>query len=62
MEVTHGGDIWLDKIVSINIDIIAHITGLPSWGMDLVQFINDKTKDKALKEDMKKKYSTDRGT
>jgi hypothetical protein len=62
MEVTHGRDIWLDKRVSIDIELIAHITRLPSWGMDLAQFINDKTKEKALAEEMKNKYSTERGT
>jgi hypothetical protein len=32
--VTHGGDIWLDNIVSIDVELIANIIGLPSWGMD----------------------------
>jgi hypothetical protein len=34
MAVTHGGDIWLDKLVSIDVELIAHITGFPSRGMD----------------------------
>jgi hypothetical protein len=41
---------------------IVHITGFPSRGMDPVQFLDDKTKEKALAEEMKKKYGTDRGT
>jgi hypothetical protein len=32
MAVTHGGDIWLDKLISIDVELIAHITGLPSQG------------------------------
>jgi hypothetical protein len=28
--VTHGGDIWLDKLVSIDVELIANITRLPS--------------------------------
>ena len=36
MEFTHGEDIWLDKFISIDVELIAHITGFPSWGMDLV--------------------------
>jgi hypothetical protein len=35
--------LWLDKIIPIDVDIIAHITGLPSWGMDPTQFLEEKT-------------------
>jgi hypothetical protein len=62
MEITHGGDIWLENLISIDVELIAHITGLPSQGMDPVQFIDEKTKEKSLMEEMKKKYDTDRGT
>jgi hypothetical protein len=62
MAVTHGRDIWLDKLISIDVELIAHITGLPSWGMDPAQFLDDKTKEKALAEEMKNKYGTERGT
>jgi hypothetical protein len=62
LEVTHGGDIWLDKLVSIDVEIIASIIRLPFWGMDPAQFMDDKTKEKSLAEEMKKKYGTDRGT
>jgi hypothetical protein len=62
LAVTHGGDIWLDNLVSIDVELIAHITGLSSRGMDPTQFLDDKTKEKALAEEMKKKYGTDRGT
>jgi hypothetical protein len=62
MEVTHDRDIWLDKLVLIDVEIIAHITGLSSRGMDPAQFINYKTKEKSLMEEMKKKYGTNRGT
>ena len=62
MAVTHCGDIWLDKFISIDVELIAHIIGFPSWGMDPTQFLDDKTKEKALEEEMKNKYGTDRGT
>jgi hypothetical protein len=62
MVVTHGGDLWLDKLVSIDVELIVHITGLPSRGMDPAQFLEDKTKEKALAEEMKNKYDTERGT
>jgi hypothetical protein len=62
MEVTHGGDICLDKLVSIDVELIAHIVGLQAWGMDPAQFLDDKTKEKSLAKEMKKKYGTNRGT
>jgi len=62
MEVTHGGDLWLDKLVLINVEIIAYIIGMPSQGMDPAQFLKDKTKEKALIEEMKKTYDTERVT
>jgi hypothetical protein len=62
LTVTHGGDIWLDKHILIDVDLIAKIIGLPIRGMDPALFLDDKTKDKVLVEEMKKKYGTDRGT
>jgi hypothetical protein len=61
MEVTHGGYPWLEQLVSIDVEIIAYIRGLPSWGEDPTQLINDKMKDKALVEEKKNKYGIERG-
>jgi hypothetical protein len=52
----------LDKIILIDVELIMHITGFPSKGMDPIQFLDDKTKEKVLVEEMKNKYGTDRGT
>jgi hypothetical protein len=62
LSVTHGGDIWLDKPVPINVELIAQITGLPTRGMDLALILDDKSKEKTLAEEMNNKYGTDRGT
>jgi hypothetical protein len=48
--------------VSIDVELITNITGFPTQGMDPTQFLDDKAREKALAEDMKKKYGTDRGT
>jgi hypothetical protein len=32
MEVTHGGYLWLEEPVSIDVELISFITGLPSRG------------------------------
>jgi hypothetical protein len=61
MAVTHGGDIWLDNIVLIDVEIITHIIGFPSWGMDTMHFIDNKTKEKELTKERKNKFSTKRG-
>ena len=62
LAVTHGGDIWLDKPVPIPVDLIAQITELPTRGMDPALILDDKSKEKALAEEKKKKYGTARGT
>jgi hypothetical protein len=58
----HGGDIWLDRPIPITVDLTVKITGLPSWGMDPALSLDDKSKEKVLAEEMKKKYDTMRGT
>jgi hypothetical protein len=51
----------MDKPVPITIDLIVQITGLPIRGMDPALFLDDKTKEKVLTEEMNK-YGTSRGT
>jgi hypothetical protein len=55
-------DIWLDKLISIDVELIAKIIGLPIRGMDPVQFLDEKSREKTLAKEMNKKYGTDRGT
>jgi hypothetical protein len=62
MPVTHGGYLCLEQVISIDVEIIAYITRLPSWGEEPTQFLEDKTKEKALAKEMKKKYGTERGS
>jgi hypothetical protein len=61
MAITHGIYLWMEKNVSIDVELIAHITGFPSWGEDPTQFLEEKTKEKTLDEEMKNKYGTERG-
>jgi hypothetical protein len=62
LEVMHGGILWLDTQVSIDVDLIAKITGLPTNGEQPTQYLDDKTKEKALEEEMKQMYGTERGS
>jgi hypothetical protein len=48
--------------VSIDVKLIWFIIGLPSNGEKLVQYMDDKTKEKALVEEMKKTYGVERGS
>jgi hypothetical protein len=62
MAVTHRGYLWVEEPVSIDVELIVFITGLPSQGESPMQFLDDKTKEKALAEEMKKTYGTERGS
>jgi hypothetical protein len=35
MEVLHGGFLWMEEPISIDVELIAFITGLPSMGESL---------------------------
>jgi hypothetical protein len=52
----------LDNHASIDVELIVKIIGLPIRGMDPALCLDEKTKEKALAEEMNKKYGTDRGT
>jgi hypothetical protein len=62
LALVHGGILWMDMMVSIDVDLIAEITGLPTDGENPTQYLDDKTKEKALAEEMKKTYGTERGS
>jgi hypothetical protein len=61
MEVTHRGNLWVEEPVSIDVKLIAFITWMPSRGENPMQYLDYKTKEKALEEEMKKIYGTERG-
>jgi len=62
MAVTHGRYLQLEKLVSIYIELITYIIGIASWGEDPMYFLEEKTKEKELVEEMKNKYGTKRGS
>jgi hypothetical protein len=55
LAVTHGVDIWLEKPVPITVELITQIIALPTWGMNPTLILDNKFKEKALAEEMKKK-------
>jgi hypothetical protein len=48
--------------VSIDVELISFIIGLPSNDDNIVQYMDDKTKEKELAEEMKKTYGKERGS
>jgi hypothetical protein len=62
LEVTHRGYLWVEYPVLIDIEFITYIIGLPSRGKTPTQFLHEKTKEKALAEEMKKTYGIERGS
>jgi hypothetical protein len=50
LSVLHGGFLWLEEPISIDVELISFIIGLPSNGEKLAQYLEDKTKEKALTE------------
>jgi hypothetical protein len=57
----HGGIIWIDRPIPINVDLIATITGLPTDGEKPKQYLEDKTKEKSISDEIKAKYGAKRG-
>jgi uncharacterized membrane protein len=62
LAVLHGGILWLDELVSIDIELIAFTTGLPLDGEKPTQYLDDKNKEKSLAEEMNKTYGIERGS
>jgi hypothetical protein len=62
MGILHGGFLWLEEPISIDVELISFITGLSSMGESHVQYLDDKKKAKSLVEEMNKTYNTERGS
>ena len=58
----HGGILSLDRHVSIDVDLTIEITGLPTNGEKPEKYLDEKTKEKTLAEEMKKTYGTVKGS
>jgi hypothetical protein len=62
LSLLHQGILWMERPVSIDVDLIIEIIGLLIDGEKMKKYLDDKTKDKALAEEMKNKYNIDRGS
>jgi hypothetical protein len=57
----HGGMLWMDRPVPINVDLITVITRIPTYGEKPNQYLEDKTKEKAIPDEIKEKYGMNKG-
>jgi hypothetical protein len=55
----HGGFLWMEQPISIDLEMIALITRLSSMGENPTKYLDDKTKEKTLAEEMKRTYETE---
>ena len=51
----------MDRLVPINVDLIVEITVLPTNGEKPKQYLEDKTREKSISNEIKEKYDTKRG-
>jgi len=52
----------MEILVPINVNLIAKITGLPTDGINLENYLDDKMKEKSIGEEVKEKFCMDRGS
>jgi len=57
----HGGILWMDRLVPINVDLITTNIGLPMDGEKLDKYLEEKTKAKQISDEIKVKYGVERG-
>ena len=56
----HGGCMWFDSHIFVDVDLIFSITRLPKERVDLTPFFVGKEQDKSLVSQMKEKYNLTR--
>jgi hypothetical protein len=57
----HEGILWMDRLIPINVDLIAAITRLPTDGENPKKYLEDKTKAESISDEIKEKFGTKRG-
>jgi hypothetical protein len=61
LERVHKGILWMDRPVPINVDLITTITEIPIDGEKSEQYLEDKSKEKSISDEIKEKYGSERG-
>ena len=55
----HRGILWMDRSVPITVDLITGITWIPTDGENLKQYLEEKTRAKAILDEIKAKYGAE---
>jgi hypothetical protein len=57
----HGGILWMDRLVQIDVALIAKTTGLPTIGAQPYEYLDNKAHEKKIVELVKEQFGTSRG-
>jgi len=58
----HGGILWMDRSVPIDVALIAKITGLSTIGTQLEEHVENKAQKKEIAEIMEAQFGTNMGS
>jgi hypothetical protein len=54
----HGGIIWMDRLVQINVALISKITGLPTIGAQSKEYLDNKAHENEIAKQVKVQFGT----
>jgi hypothetical protein len=57
----HGGILWMERSVPIDVDPIAKITGFPTNDVKPKDYLDNKSRDKEIAKEVKVQFGIDRG-
>jgi hypothetical protein len=57
----HGGILWMDRPVHIDVALITKITGFPTLGAQPEEYLDNKAHEKEIVEIVKEQFGTNRG-
>jgi hypothetical protein len=57
----HGGILWMDRPVQIDVALISKITGLPTFDVQPEEYLDNKVCEKEITELVKAQFGTSRG-
>jgi hypothetical protein len=56
----HGGILWMDRLVYLDVELITKITGLPTVGAHPEEYLDNKAHEKDIVELVKSQFGTSR--
>jgi len=62
LERVHGGFVWMDRPIPIDVELIEKIAGFPIYWVKEKKYVYDKRKEKTIEEQVKSQIGTNRGS